>query len=293
MSNFCEQCGSPLGTGVRFCEQCGQPVAKIVEHIRDISPQSSTPAPKGISGSSGKKKVLIGSGIVLGLAMLAVGSLLFWRSQQLLPEIHWKEPTKEKSGAAQTQPFTGPGSSQIVPPASQPNTKLMNQFNVGRQWLIDWQSLFHYKGVMQIQRQLKPNLYLTRITISYLVKNKKITVSMDGLLTIQGKKVVINCSNPSESWWDTDDFYLEWNEDTMTGFNIDKKGRRGTARFNFVGDASLGKAQEVTGIANLYVPQKASSSSSIYELNTPSDVVKQYMNYLDRGDIDGAYNLLS
>ena len=69
-------------------------------------------------------------------------------------------------------------------------------------------------------------------------KNKQITVSMDGLLTIQGKDVVINCSNASESWWDTDDFYLEWHNDTMTGYNIDKKGRRGNAVFRFVGLSS-------------------------------------------------------
>lgn len=58
---------------------------------------------------------------------------------------------------------------------------------------------------------------------------------MDGLLTIQGKQVIIRCNNPSVSWWDTDDFYMEWNGDTMSGYNIDKKGRRGTAVFRFVG----------------------------------------------------------
>ena len=68
--------------------------------------------------------------------------------------------------------------------------------------------------------------------------NKEITVSMDGRLTINGKDVVINCSNASKSWWDTDDFYLNWSNDTMTGYNIDKKGRRGNAVFRFVEDTS-------------------------------------------------------
>lgn len=116
-----------------------------------------------------------------------------------------------------------------------PTRNPLSRFQVGRQWAIDWQSLFHYQGILRIQQQIGTNQYLGRITVSYLIKNKKITVSMDGLLTIQGKNVVIRCSNPSVSWWDTDDFYMEWDNDTMTGYNIDKKGRRGTAVFRFVG----------------------------------------------------------
>jgi transposase len=111
----------------------------------------------------------------------------------------------------------------------------LGRFQVGRKWAIDWQSQFHYRGILQITQQMEGNRYLARITVSFLNnKNKEITVSMDGLLTIQGQNVIIRCSNPSASWWDTDDFYLEWNNDTMTGYNIDKKGRRGTAVFRLV-----------------------------------------------------------
>ena len=60
---------------------------------------------------------------------------------------------------------------------------------------------------------------------------------MDGVITIRGKDVLINCSNPSESWWDTDDFYLERNSGTMTGYNLDKRGRRGKAVFVFADEA--------------------------------------------------------
>jgi len=115
----------------------------------------------------------------------------------------------------------------------------LNGFNVGNKWLIDWQSQFHYKGLLEIKKQLEANKYLSRIIIKYLnLKNVQITVSMDGILTIQGKNVVIRCSNPSVSWWDTDDFYLELNNDTMTGYNLDKKGRRGTAKFTFAYDSA-------------------------------------------------------
>ena len=57
---------------------------------------------------------------------------------------------------------------------------------------------------------------------------------MDGLVTIRGREVIINCRNPSVSWWDTDDFYLKWDHNTMTGYNVDKKDRRGRAVFTLV-----------------------------------------------------------
>ena len=57
---------------------------------------------------------------------------------------------------------------------------------------------------------------------------------MDGLVTVNGREVVINCRNPNVSWWDTDDFYLKWENGTMTGYNVDKKGRRGKAVFTLV-----------------------------------------------------------
>ena len=129
-----------------------------------------------------------------------------------------------------------PGESASLAPShpSDNESDPMIKFRVGNKWAVDWQSLFNYKGVMQIKQQIEPNIYLTKITISYLVQNKKITVFFDGLLTINGENVVIRCSDASVSWWNTDDFYLEWHNDTMTGYNVDKKGRRGKAVFKFV-----------------------------------------------------------
>jgi len=124
-----------------------------------------------------------------------------------------------------------PSAPRVPPAAPDP----LARFQAGKQWQLDWQSKFTYRGVMKIRQQLEPNRYLTRITVTYVnTKNKVMTVSMDGLLTIQVNDVVINCSNASESWWDTDDFYLKWHNDTMTGYNEDKRGRRGHAVFRFV-----------------------------------------------------------
>ena len=57
---------------------------------------------------------------------------------------------------------------------------------------------------------------------------------MDGLVTVKGRDVVIKCRNPNVSWWDTDDFYLVWENNTLKGYNVDKKGRRGNAVFTLV-----------------------------------------------------------
>lgn len=184
------------------------------------TPLKTAPGP-----ATGAPERKFASPIVIGIVVLAV-------AVGTLAGVLWKR------GAAPTTPSVAvkePGKPVVAEKPSLPAPDPLSRFQVGRQWTIDWQSVAKYWGVMQIQQQLRANRYLTRITVSFLSnKNKEITVSMDGLLTIRGKDVVINCSNASESWWNTDDFYLEWQNDTMTGYNIDKKGRRGKAVFQFV-----------------------------------------------------------
>jgi serine/threonine protein kinase len=185
----------------------------------------------------------IGAG-VLGLVLLVV---LVWRLVAVDPrqKAVVKPLAKEGHGPVIIPPpppqipTEGPKPEVVPPQPPLPAPDALSRFKVGRQWAIDWQSRSKYRGAMQIRQQLAVNRYLARITVSYFSdKNKEITVSMDGLLTIRGKEVVINCSNASKSWWDTDDFYLDWHDDTMSGYNIDKKGRRGNAVFRFKGDSS-------------------------------------------------------
>jgi len=188
--------------------------------VAPVPPPAAAPAPA--AGDAGRKfslPLVIGI-LVLAVAVATLAGVLWMRGgPPTTPPVAIKAPEKPP---------------QPLLPAPDP----LSRFQVGRQWAIDWQSLFKYRGVMLVQQQLGANRYLTRITVSFTNKNKEITVSMDGLLTIRGKDVVINCSNASESWWDTDDFYLEWNNDIMTGYNIDKKGRRGNAVFRFIGESA-------------------------------------------------------
>jgi hypothetical protein len=134
------------------------------------------------------------------------------------------------AAATPSQSYTPAPTHSYTPPTQS------SRFQVGREWSLDWHSQYAYRGVMRIRQHLGVNRFMTRITVNFVnEKGRQISVSMDGLLTIQGSNVVINCSNANKSWWDTDDFYLQWNNDTMTGYNIDKKGRRGNAMFRFVG----------------------------------------------------------
>jgi hypothetical protein len=120
-------------------------------------------------------------------------------------------------------------------PTFQPQKESVNYLGIGRHWLLDWKSQYPYRGVLEVKRKLDQDRYLTRITVKYFnEKHIQRTVSFDGLLTIQGTDVVIHCSNPTESWWVTDDFFLKWRNDIMEGYSVDKAGRRGYAKFRLV-----------------------------------------------------------
>jgi hypothetical protein len=101
--------------------------------------------------------------------------------------------------------------------------------------MLEWKSQYYYKGFLIVRRKLDHNQYLTRIAINFLNENNiRRTVSFDGVMNIDGNDVVIHCSNPTVSWWVTDDFYLKWSKDVMEGYSVDKTGRRGSARFSLV-----------------------------------------------------------
>ena len=105
-----------------------------------------------------------------------------------------------------------------------------NKFDVGKKWHIDWQSLFHYKGYLIITEKRDSNNFFGKITVTYKGK----IASQDALIIIDGNKVVIRCSNPTVQGWDTDDFYFEMKDDTMIGYSLDKRGRRGSAVFSLL-----------------------------------------------------------
>ena len=93
-------------------------------------------------------------------------------------------------------------------PTFQPTKESLDPLGIGRHWLIKWKSPSYHQGTLEIIDELENNRYLTKITIRYSnEKNIQRTVSFDGLLTIKSNNVVIHCSNPTASWWVTDDFY--------------------------------------------------------------------------------------
>jgi hypothetical protein len=233
---ICPSCQINYEESSKFCRKCGGNL--LYEQATPAAPlPSDRPQVLRRSTNTTTIAVVIGAG-VLGLVLLVV---LIWRPVNGPPQTSVvKQPDGGRSGAVTMRPYPAPkttggvarlqGTPQHPPLIQAP----LDRFQVGRQWSIDWQSMFRYQGVMRIQKQLGSNRYLARISISFFNKNKQINVSMDGLMTIHGEDVVINCTNASKSWWDTDDFYLKWHNGTMTGYNIDKKGRRGNAVFRFL-----------------------------------------------------------
>jgi serine/threonine protein kinase/tetratricopeptide (TPR) repeat protein len=203
------------------------------------APPSAQPAHHPYQPRRSSNPAAIAAGIGAGILGIALLALLVWKLSDRPPAA---TAVKPPAAGGQGQVISPPPLPQItkgpqeepVSPQFPPLAQDLSRFQAGRQWALDWQSQFKYRGVMDIQRQLSVNQYLARITVSFAnEKNVRRTVSMDGRLTVNGKNVVINCSNASESWWDTDDFYLEWNHDIMTGYNLDKRGRRGQAVFRF------------------------------------------------------------
>lgn len=229
----CPHCGSGVPPEAQFCEICGQGLVspKPAAPSRAVKPRL---AGRGANlGRSLSSKAMVGAGL-MGALVFGVG---IYVGQTLRP------PALPMAGAGpQTEaalpevgrrsseaPEQGPGGPKPLAP---PSREALEVFQVGTAWTINWHSKYRYRGLLQIQEEVGPNQYLVRITISYRTKRHlRRTVSMDGLLTVHGDAVVINCRNPSVSWWDTDDFYLKRHHHTMSGYNVDTKGRRGRAVF--------------------------------------------------------------
>lgn len=234
--NSCPQCGSSILPGARFCELCG--------HLL-TSPTPATPSPSVSAPLSGRISQKLRSGgttavVALGLISTIFMGVGFYTWQTMMPgssQIFWwtrqiAVPQPDASKAGPLPADQTPYSPKPVLPSAR---EMHHPFQVGSSWEIDWQSKYRYRGILEIQEELAPNQYSARITVRYRTnRNIKKTVSMDGLMTVRGQEVIINCRNPSVSWWDTDDFYLKWQDNTLIGYNVDAKGRRGRAVFTLL-----------------------------------------------------------
>jgi hypothetical protein len=59
------------------------------------------------------------------------------------------------------------------------------------------------------------------------VKSNGAKISEDATITVTGKEVRIECSNPSAERWNPDRFYVVRNENRMEGYSLDTAGQRG------------------------------------------------------------------
>jgi serine/threonine protein kinase len=241
----------------------------------------------------------IAAGVVI--AFLLGGGLYLQGTRQAPPQ----SPAPAPQGEVQTPPEApqpepppavadrqGPQFPELPPP---PAPEPARQFPVGNKWLINWQSQYQYRGYLHVRQQLAANRYSGRIAVTFInPKNVKVFVSMDCVLTVRGQEVMIACSNPSESWWDTDDFYLEWHNGTMTGYNLDKKGRRGKAVFTLVDEARLANF-----LREVFQPQVAPPSPPPMAAGVPGQgdqgqiqqVIREYYGRVAQRNVDGAISM--
>jgi RNA polymerase subunit RPABC4/transcription elongation factor Spt4 len=227
----CPRCGYIGSAGARFCELCGHVMTSPAPGAVGASAPVPVQSVHKVCGFSSPAAIV--TGLVVAI-FLGTGLCVWWQYAPL--QTWWAKRHDEVQQApnTKTSPLYSEKSPRMQNPAPLPRES-QGPFQVGSEWAIDWQSKYQYQGMLRIKGQLAPDQYVARITVSFTTKkNNRKTVSMDGLVTIRGQEVIINCRNPSVSWWDTDDFYLEWQQNTMTGFNIDKKGRRGQAVFTLV-----------------------------------------------------------
>lgn len=77
---FCNSCGTNLQAGAKFCPKCGAAVPAAAATTVPSAPGTAVPAQPN-QGSNALKIVLIVVAIVVGLGILAIGSLSFvaWR----------------------------------------------------------------------------------------------------------------------------------------------------------------------------------------------------------------------
>ena len=208
----------------QFCELCGQSI--IIADSVASGESRSLPVSDRPSQDFSKIPAVIATVLVcaifLGAGFYAWQAMRYGSTQTL--GLNKQLDVQKSAGTT-----AGSSPADISPPKQTPaapsDQELPGPFRLGSKWAIDWQSKYRYRGVMQIQAELAPNKYLSAITVRFTTKRKtRKTVWMGSLVTVKGRDVVIKCRNPNVSWWDTDDFYLVWENNTLKGYNVDKKG---------------------------------------------------------------------
>jgi len=233
--------------------------------------------------------------VILAILIFGGAGLYAWQASRTNPNA---TPPSAENAAAQTRLEPKPPTNQpsvpfpeTAPLQSPPTSQIhLAPLQPGSKWLLEWQSLFKYRGFLYIKRQIAVDRYDGRISLKFFTKSGPRIVSMDALVVDQGKEILIRCSNADDPSWDTDDFFLERHNGIMTGYNIDKKGRRGQAKFTLVDESRFAAFfREEFQLQETGLPPASQTEGS--DRRRIQQLIQEYYNSVAQKNVDGALSL--
>ncbi len=94
-------------------------------------------------------------------------------------------------------------------------------------WTLSWRGARdNYTGTLVVSNKVDANKFSGTIET---INSKGVRVTQDAVLIVGDGAVTINCSNPSQTPYYPDNFYVNYNGKFMTGHSVDSSGQLGSS----------------------------------------------------------------
>jgi hypothetical protein len=112
-----------------------------------------------------------------------------------------------------------------VAPSGVTRTALAQSGSLIGTWALAWEGARdNYTGTLRIATKVSDRLFKGKL---HLVKSNGQQIDEDASITVDGKDVRIECSQPSVKPWVPDRFYVVRDDNRMVGYSLDASGQRG------------------------------------------------------------------
>ncbi len=92
-------------------------------------------------------------------------------------------------------------------------------------WSLVWEGARdNYTGTLTVATKVNDTVYKAKLK---LLKSNGDSITEDASITVSGKEIRIECSNPSVKSWNPDRFYVVRDGNRMEGYSLDTAGQRG------------------------------------------------------------------